>query len=290
MGIIVSSHPAHGPALPRCSCGRTPHHSLHVTFYYQVPRYGTSTASPSILRAPHTALQHCNSTPLQMAHITCGSSPPSLLKACDMHSAQQPTHAPAPATPLHPALATACIDGIWAAGGGCGVGDIAASRGCCPIEMCARVIMREVVVEVCDDVVKCMQQNYGQQQQQQQQQQQPYSSASAWKLALPALNTLMRAATDPSSCLNQVWLLQRQVLKSIVHPCLLTIVMHSCLPTGHCRSLRALVHVGDCVPYPLCSCLHFNLLVGATICQHFSRCSLAQAGLPPFAITSGYCA
>jgi hypothetical protein len=88
--------------------------------------------------------------------------------------------------------------------------------------------MREVVVEVGDDVVKCMQQIYGQQQQQQQQQQQPYSSASAWKLALPALNTLMRAATDPSYCLNQVWLLQRQVLKSIVDPCLLTIVMHSC--------------------------------------------------------------
>jgi hypothetical protein len=154
-----------------------------------------------------------------------------------MHSALQPTHSLVHAAPLHPALATACIDGIWAAGGGCGVEDMAGSRGCCPIEMCARVIMGEVVVEVSDDVVKCMQQNYGQQQQQQQ----PYSSASAWKLALPALNTLMRAAADPSSCLNDVWLLQRQVRELMAAS-----AHHRHTFVFACRSLSKPARTGAC--------------------------------------------
>jgi hypothetical protein len=139
----------------------------------------------------------------QMTRVTCGTSSPSLLYSSALLLPLPLSSSPDADASSHAlVLAATCIDGIWAAGGSCSIGLSASSRGCCPIEMCARVIMAGEEVDLLDDVVQRMQQLFCCEHQQ-------YSGMDAWKLALPALLAFIKkpAATD----FSEVWAHQHQV-------------------------------------------------------------------------------
>jgi hypothetical protein len=155
---------------------------------------------------------------VQIYRIACGTSAPSLLKAVGLGLFCQPLHPPESSALHHLSpLATACIDGIWAAGGGCSVRSLANSRGCCPIEMCARAIVGHVAKDLNDDVAQMIQQRL-----QQHNRQQQHSGCAAWNQALPSLDALVNAAATSSSILAEVWLQHEQVfMKHVPH------MMHS---------------------------------------------------------------